>query len=162
MDLEQVVIKSVESQLVASSLGIIPNDREDAPSVIIPLFEKTYQYLINQGVSNFGNAMCIYHDLELRNHQNIPIETIFPIFDKIPGTENVWIYELPKVNQMACLVYRGAIDNILEIVEADQTLTKWIEQNNYKIIGSSREIYLEYDENKNPCAIELQYPVRKL
>ncbi len=106
--------------------------------------------------------MCIYHDLESRNHQNIPIETIFPIFEKIAGTEQIWIYELPKVNQMASLIYRGNTDNLLEIIEADQNLTKWIEQNNYQIIGSNREIYLEYDENKNPCIIELQYPVTKI
>ncbi|MDJ0899832.1 MAG: hypothetical protein QNJ55_13585 [Xenococcus sp. MO_188.B8] len=46
-DSEEVVVKSVESQLVAASLGIIPNDREGAPSVIVKLFQKTSEYLTN-------------------------------------------------------------------------------------------------------------------
>jgi len=35
-------------------------------------------------------------------------------------------------------------------------------KNNYQIIGSVREVYVEYDENNNPSAVELQYPVEKL
>lgn len=161
-NLESVVVKSVESQLVAASLGIIPNDREGAPQIIGFLLNKTYQYLLAQGASNFGNAICIYHDIEARNHQSIPVETIIPVSDKVTGTENIWIYEVPKVEMMASLVYRGNVSNVLDIVEADAILTKWIEQNNYQIIGSNREVYLEYDEQRNPSAIELQYPVNKL
>ncbi|MGK7893591.1 MAG: hypothetical protein AB4372_08195 [Xenococcus sp. (in: cyanobacteria)] len=161
-DSEQVVVKSVEAQLVAASLGVIPNDREGGAPIIGTLFTKTSEYLLAQGVQSFGNAMCIYHDIEPRNHKSIPIETIIPIFEPVAETESIWIYELPTVNNMASLVYRGSIDNVLEIVEADKTLTKWIEKNNYQIIGSNREVYLEYDENRKPSAIELQYPVKKL
>ena len=159
---EQVVIKSVEPQLVAASLGIIPNDREDAPPVIKTLFQKTSEYLLAQGVKNFGNPMCIYHDIEARDHHSIPIETIVPIFEKISATQEIWIYELPKVEQMASLVYRGSIKNVLGLLEADKTLSKWIEQNDYQIIGSGREIYLEYDKDRKPSVIELQYPVEKV
>ena len=161
-DSEQVVIKSVEAQLVAASLGVIPNDREGAPPVIGALLNNTYQYLLSQEAKNLGNVILIYHDIESRNHQSIPIEAIIPISNKIAATEKIWIYELPKVDQIASLVYRGSIENILEIVEADKTLTQWIEQNNYQIIGSNREVYLEYDKNRNPIAIELQYPIEKV
>jgi len=160
-DFEKVVVKTVESQLVAASLGIIPNDREEAPLIIGTLFNKTTKYLLAQGVTNFGNAICIYHDIESRDHKSLPIETIIPIYDEISGTENIWVYELPKVDQMASLVYRGSVDNILAVVEADKTLTKWIEQNSYQIIGSNREVYLEYDKDQKPSVIELQYPVKK-
>ena len=108
----KIILKSVKSQLVAASLGIIPNDRESAPSVIVPLFEKTYEYLINQGVNNFGKAICIYHDLESRNHQNIPVETIIPIFEKIPVVENIWIYNLPKVDQMLSIIHRDSLSSL--------------------------------------------------
>ncbi len=158
-DSEQVVLKSVEPQLVAASLGIIPNDREGAPSVIVPLFQKTSEYLINQGVTNLGNAICIYHDIEARNHQSIPIETIIPIFDNISATQEIWIYELPKVDQMASLVHRGSLDTL---EEAYDQLSEWIKKNNYQIIGSVREVYVEYDDNRNPVATELQYPVKKI
>ncbi len=161
-DSEQVVIKSVEPQLVAASLGIIPNDREGAPPVIGVLLNKTYEYLFAQGGKNFGDVILIYHDIESRNHESIPIEAIIPISDKISATETIWMYELPKVKQMASLVYRGSIDNVSEIVEADKTLTKWIKHNNYQIIGSNREVYLKYDENRKPSAVELQYPVKKI
>ena len=156
---EQVVIKSVESQLVAASLGVIPNDREGAPSVIVPLFQKTSEYLISQGATNLGNAICIYHDIESRNHQSIPIETIIPIFEQIPATQEIWIYELPKVDYMASLVHRGPLDTL---EEAYDKLSSWIKKNNYQIIGSVREVYVEYDENNNPSAVELQYPVKKI
>ena len=158
-DSEQVVVKSVESQLVAASLGIIPNDREGAPSVIVPLFQKTGEYIINQGITNTGNAICIYHDIEARNHQSIPIEAIIPIFNQIPSTPEIWIYELPKVDNMASLVHRGPLSTL---EEAYDELSAWITKNNYQIIGSVREVYVEYDENRNPVATELQYPVKKV
>ena len=166
-DSEKVVLKSVEPQLVAASLGIIPNatEVEKIAPIIAKVFNIAYQHTQNNGLEKIGNLICIYHDIKLRDSDinlrdiSIPIEGAVPIFETIPNSEQVWVYELPKVESMASIVHKGSLGTIQQSYDA---LFEWADRNNYQIMGSIREIYLEYDENRNPSATEVQFPVRKL
>ncbi len=60
---------------------------------------------------------------------------------------------------MASLVHRGSLATLEESYEA---LFSWIEKNNYQIIGSVREVFLEYGENFNPLVTEVQVPINKI
>ena len=160
-DAEQVVLKSVEPQLVASGLDIMPTDidPEIAGSILEPLFNRTVQYAISQDAQPSGSLISIYYDLKTRNHINIPVEAIVPIPKEIPENDLTQVYELPKVENMASIVHRGSFATIAESYEK---LDNWIKKNNYQIIGGVREVYVNFDQGGDDSITELQYPVEKI
>ncbi len=160
-DSEQVVLKTVESQLVASGLDIMPTDidPEIAGSILEPIFNKTVQYAISQDAQPSGSLISIYYDLRTRNHINIPVEAIVPISKKIPENDLIQVYELPTVEKMASIVHRGSFATIAKSYEK---LDNWIKKNNYQIIGGVREVYINFDQGGDKSITELQYPVEKI
>ena len=160
-DSEKVVLKSVEPQLVASGLDIMPTDidPEIAGSILEPLFGRTVQYAISQEAQPSGSLICIYYDLKTRNHINLPVEAIVPIPKKIPENDFIKVYELPKVEKMASIVHRGSFATIAQSYEK---LDNWINKNRYQIIGGVREVYINFDQGGENSITELQYPVEKI
>ena len=154
----EVILKSVESQLVAATLGVIPNYQECEP-IFDRLFDRTYNYVCSQGLKKVGSGIAIYHETKLRD-RNIPVEVAAPIFQKIPGNEKVWVYELPGVETMACAVHQGSFSNL---GQAYNVLLEWVEKNGYQIVGSTREIYLQYERggDRSQYVTEIQIPVEK-
>ena len=157
---EKVVLKSVKSQLVAANLGITldASSVEISTPIIQNLFNEARSYVFSFGVE-VGNGMVLYHDMELRNFRSVIIEVIIVIKEKIPENGKIWVYELPGVENMATAVHRGSLATLGETYELIQ---EWIEKNNYQIIGPVREVYLEFDQNVQPSATEVQFPVRKV
>lgn len=160
-DTEKVILKSVEAQLVASMLDIMPTDIDPqiAGSILESIFTQTVQYAINQEAEPCGSLICIYYDLKVRNHINLPVEAIVPIPKKIPETDSINVYKLPKVEQMASITHHGSFATI---AQSYNKLDNWVQNNRYKIIGGIREVYVHYDEGGENSITELQYPVEKI
>ncbi len=160
-DSEKVTLKSVETQLVASMLDIMPTDIDPqvAGSILESIFTKTVQYAINQKANPCGSLTCIYYDLKVRKHINLPVEAIVPIPRKIPETDFINVYQLPKVEQMASIIHYGSFVNI---AHSYNKLDNYIQKNRYQIIGGIREVYIHYDEGGDKSITELQYPVAKI
>ena len=154
----EVILKSVESQLVAATLGVIPN-YQDCEPIFDRLFDRTYSYAFSQGLKKVGSGIAIYHETKLRD-QNIPVEVAAPIFQKISSNEQTWVYELPAVESMACVVHQGSFSSL---GQAYNTLLEWVEKNGYQIVGSTREIYLQYERggDSSQYVTEIQIPVGK-
>ena len=158
-----VIIKPVESQLFAATLGIIPNF-EDCVSTIEKLFDRVYGYVFGRGIKEVGSGINIYHETKLRD-KDIPIEVVVPIPQTIsnndPCANSIWIYELPGVEKMACVVHHGSFDSL---GEAYCTLLSWIEKHQYQIAGSTREVYLQYERDGDPnqYVTEVQIPIEKI
>ena len=154
----EVILKSVESQLVAATLGVIPN-YQDCEPIFDRLFDRTYDYIGGQGLKKVGCGIAIYHETKLRD-RNIPIEVAAPIFQKIPSNEYIWVYELPAVETMACVIHQGSFSSL---GQAYNKLLEWVEQNSYQIVGSTRELYLQYERGGDPSqyVTEIQIPVEK-
>ena len=155
----EVIVKSVEAQLVAATLGVIPNYQECAP-IFDRLFDRTYSYAFSQGLKKVGSGIAIYHETKLRD-RNIPVEVAAPIFQKIPSNEQVWVYELPGMETMACVIHQGSFSSL---GQAYNTLLEWVDKNGYQIVGSTREIYLQYerDGDESQYVTEIQIPVEKI
>ena len=156
-DSEQVVLKPVAAQWVAATLGVIPNYADSAP-ILERLFAQAFGYAQANNVEIIGSPICIYHDNTIRE-SSIPVEAIIPIANEIAGNEQVWIYQLPKVKNVASIVHKGSFATI---VPAYETLTKWMEKNNYEINGSLREIYIVNDQGGENSVTEIQYPVEQV
>lgn len=155
----EVLLKPVEAQLVAATVGIIPN-YQDCGSVFEHLFDRVYNYAYRHGLKKLGSGISIYHDTKLRD-QDIPVEAATPIFELIPNNDQVWIYQLPAVETMACVIHQGSFASLGQAYNA---LLGWIEKNSYQIVGSTREIYLQYERDGNPnqYLTEVQVPVEKV
>jgi len=155
----EVVLKPIESQLVAATVGVIPN-YQSCGSTFDRLFDEAYAHASRHNLKRFGSGISIYHDTKLRD-RDIPVEAVVPIYEKIPGNEKVWVYELPGVEDMACAVHHGSFANL---GQAYNTLLEWVEKNGYRIIGSTREVYLQYERggDESQYVTEVQVPVEKV
>lgn len=153
-----VIMKSVESQLVAAATGVIPNYEDCAP-IFDRLFDQAYDHVARQGVKRVGAGIAVYHDTKLRD-RDIPVEAAASIYEPIPGSDSVWVYELPSVETMACAVHHGSFATLGQAYGA---LLEWIEKNGYQVVGATREIYLQYERGGDPSqyVTEVQIPVEK-
>lgn len=155
----EVILKPVESQLVAVTVGVIPNYQDCGP-IFDRLFTEAYSYASRHNLKQLGNGISIYHDTKLRDCE-IPVEAAVAIYEKIPSNEKVWVYELPGVEEMACTVHRGSFTSL---GLAYKSLLEWVEKNGYRIIGSIREVYLQFERggDESHYVTEVQVPVEKI
>ena len=106
-----------------------------------------------------GCGIAVYHTAEGQEN-DIEVEAVAPIYEPLRGSQRVQVYELPAVEQMACVVHHGPFATI---GQAYQAVVSWIENNGYHIAGPCREIYLRYErggDQKN-YVTEVQFPVSK-
>jgi effector-binding domain-containing protein len=149
-----VVIKKVDPVLVAGVRDVIPTYPEQAL-----LWHKLEGYLKQQGAVPNGPCFTVYYSDE----PEIDAEVCEPLSAPIPAAGPVLVHQLPAVDKMASLVYRGPFTTL---VEAYNALIKWIETNGYQISGPGRELYLEIpkkpgDQNDPDTLTEIQFPVVK-
>lgn len=78
----------------------------------------------------------------------------------LKGSNRVQVYELPAIEQAASVVHHGPFATL---ENAYQAVMKWIDANNYEIVGPSREINLQYERggDQNQYVTEIQVPVKK-
>ncbi|MDJ0570671.1 MAG: MerR family transcriptional regulator [Pleurocapsa sp. MO_192.B19] len=154
----EVILKPIKSQLVAATLGIIPNF-DDCGPILESLFDQVYTYAFGNGLKEVGCGINIYHETTLRD-KDIPVEAVVPIPHKIPTSDRIWIYKLPEVETVACVVHHGSFASL---GNAYCTLLEWVGKHGYQISGSTREVYLQYERNGDPSqyVTEVQIPVEK-
>lgn len=149
-----MVLKSVESIQVASIRDQLPN----YPGVG-QLFEELLQYLQHQGVKPGRYCTAIWHDPEYKP-ENVDGEAVMAIEGIVSGNDRVQVKELPGWNTMACLIHHGSYSTLNQAYEA---ILRWIENNDYEIVGSNREFYIKggHEQDNESHVTELQFPVAK-
>ena len=149
-----VIIKNVESQLVASIRATLPDFQH-----IGQLYEELYAYLQRYGAG--GLAAAIWHD-EGYKASDVDGEAVIYLKNRVPENERVKVYELPAA-QMASVVHHGPYNAFSKAYDA---VLKWIEANGYKVIGPNREVYLHVAnpvQQDDPSYVtEIQFPVTKV
>ena len=152
---QDVVIKKVDAQKVASVRGVVPTYAD-----ISILFNELYPYLMEKNAQFAGPPIAVYHDMEYME-KDVDIEVAAPIANSIPATDRIKVGELAAVEQMACMIHRGSYETIGESYKA---LMAWAEANGYQMAGPDREVYLKTShETSDPSEFitELQLPVTK-
>lgn len=72
---------------------------------------------------------------------------------------SVTVRNLPA-ERMASVVYKGSFDAFDVVGQLHADIGGWAEGSGYKIVGASREIYLQPPEDyRQDGVMELQYPV---
>jgi len=151
----QVVIKKIEPHLIASVRAILP-----AYGEIGGLYQELMQYVYGHGGRPAGPSIYICHDAEFKE-TNPDIEAGIPIAAPIPEGGRVKVYELPGMDQAACITYKGPYEKLHDVYAFAM---RWMESNGYRCTGSDREHYLTGPhETTDPAeyVTELQFPVEK-
>ena len=149
----QVVIKKIEPQLIASIRAVIPTYGD-----VGSLYQELMQQVFGSGGRPAGPTIYIGHDPEFKE-ANPDVEAGIPIAAPIPAGGRVKVYELPGIDQAACIVYKGPYENISR---AYSFVMSWVEGNGYRITGPDREHYITGPaETQNPAeyVTEIQFPV---
>lgn len=150
-----VMIKTIEPQLVASIRQIVPN-----VDALAPFFGEIEEYVKAEGCTLAGPGMIIYNNDEYPDDE-FDGEAAYPITNKLPGTERIRIYEIPQI-EVAYMVYTGTYE---EVGEAHQMLGAWVAEQGYHLAGANRVVFLHCGEDaggvEGKTVIEIQYTVKK-
>jgi len=151
----EVLLKSVTPLTVASVRRIIPSYWDEAP-LWIDLFNQLQQ----ENLSPCGACISVYHACE----PEIDAEVCAPIHVQSGEETNLHIHTLPAAETMAYTIHCGPFSGLAGAYAA---LLKWIDANDYHIIGPDREVYLQLPQdgqfyNDQNAVTEMQAPVRKI
>jgi len=155
-----VKLVEVKSQLV---LGI----REPGSyNKIREIIAKLAQYAAARGIEITGDPIFISHEAaKLPDRQgNADLEIAVPIGEKISGDEEsmetgIICYALPG-GKFAKILHKGPYENSQETYKA---LFSWIKENGYRIVGPTREVYLNDPKDTSPPELltEIYAPVEE-
>lgn len=151
----KIVIKEVEAIQAASLRDIIPEYSAQGH-----LWQEINEHLQKNKVKITGPCFVIYHDPGFKE-SDVDIQICETVSQNFLETERVKRVEIPAQKEMACIIHKGPYENISR---AYHSLLKWIEGNNYDVVGQNRELYLEGEWSTNSpdeYITEIQIPVRK-
>ncbi|MEU4271478.1 MerR family transcriptional regulator [Streptomyces sp. NPDC026092] len=158
MPTQDVVIKRIPpvrlGELSGVAAGFGPG--EIGP-VIQPLYEELCARLVAAGVTGFGPGIAYYEDAG-RGDGSIVVHAGMTLPAGTEAVAGVDVVDLPGLDEAATVVHRGSMEDILPTV---QTLATWIGAHGYRSTGYSRELYLEYAEDRAKWVTELQEPVTR-
>lgn len=157
-----VILKHVEPQLVAEVRTILHRHGD-----VGMLFKEVYDGIgvhvpdaLGPSPGQGGQTAVLWYDMEYRE-SDFDGAAVFFLRCPVPNNGRMRVHELPE-SMMACTIHHGSYDTI---GEAHEAVVRWIEDNNYRIAGADREVYLY---NKPPIrrddpsyVTEIQYPVEK-
>lgn len=149
-----IVVKSVESFRVASLRDIISDYGDQGR-----LWEELVSHIENHGARMLAGCFASYYG-EIEG-KGVDAEVFEPIDRDIPGAERIKVHFMPAVSQMASIIHVGPYEGISL---AYASVTKWIEDNSFRITGNEREIYLKGEWNSQDTSeyiTEIQFPVNK-
>lgn len=160
-----VVLKQIAPQRVAGIREVIPDIYQ-----IQSLFARLQGAMgmqvtgldVNHAPLTTPLAMpsAIYYDADYHEH-DIDVEAALPVTRILAVNSRVVLHELPAVESMACAVHQSGLDGL---ADAGRALLTWVEENGYRVIGPSREVYLQSlpgGEPVGPAVAEVQLPVQK-
>lgn len=156
MPAHDVVIKSIPAVRVAELTGIAADfEPTSIGPVIGPLYDDLVCRLQRAGVNIVGPAIAYYEE-RAAGDGSVIVHAAMPVAADPAAGQDFTIVDLPAVAQAATLVHRGNMDDVLEPWQA---LLRWIDSNGYRPTGSTREVTLEYSEDRDKFVTELQEPI---
>ncbi|GCE13563.1 MerR family transcriptional regulator [Tengunoibacter tsumagoiensis] len=155
----EVTIKKVKTQIVAVSRKLVTQSSQKKQFA-----DETLAFLRQHGVKLAGSYLFIDHESSYSDQEAVLVEIAIPVQSSSVGNiversgGRITIRELPAVNTMATLLYRG---NPYTLMDAYQSLGRWLQENDYIIMGQSRKVCLHHEGELSSYVTELQFPVEK-
>ncbi len=122
-----------------------------------------WRFAAGSGAHIVGRPTFICHEkpkeaMKANEQSNADVEVVVPVAKKVTGTDRVTCYELPG-GQMVRIIHKGPYDTC---ASSYKTLFEWIAANHKKVVGPTREVYLN-DPMKVPSEellTEIYAPVK--
>jgi effector-binding domain-containing protein len=136
--MDEVEVVEVPSQLV------IGMRKKGAYAEIANMIPAIFEYAVSKGVELTGPPMFVCHEtdkeacVEADKNACADIEIAVPVASKGEETEEIKFYELPG-GKMAKVVHKGPYQ---ECEPSYNKLFAWAKENGKKIIGPTREVYM--------------------
>ena len=164
--MNEIIIKSVEPILIASTRKVF--DKGGFDQNLDQMWSTVNNYINEKGVKRTIPCLMLYHsgwwDMKEWNifydEQTLDVEVVEPVTKVFAGNGEVQVYDLPKIEKMACIVHNGPFSTIGKTFD---TLFEWLKQNKYVADGPIREIYHKGDwltDDPNEYITELQIPIK--
>jgi len=120
-------------------------------------FSTLVQGLGRTGITPIGTPMILYHHV-IDQESEGDVEIAIPIENAFVDDGDVRGREL-EGGTMATVLHRG---RYTEIAPAYHSLTQWVSENGYEIVGPTREIYLNDPQRvaQTELMTRLEFPVR--
>lgn len=158
--MNEITIKRVEPIMIVSTRKVIEKGDFGAEA---KMWETVNEFIKANKVQQTIPCVALYHNgtWDWEATENWDVEVAEPITKAVAENDVVSVRELPIIERMACIVHRGSLRNIGDTYKA---IASWIEQNNYSVNGSVREIYHVGEwatSNEEEYVTELQFPLAK-
>ena len=111
---------------------------------------RVYQYVMAHHVPIRGRPTFICHEtpkqaMKANEESNADVEVAIPVAQRVEGADEIACYTLPG-GQMARIVHKGPYE---DCARTYKQLFAWIAEHRKKIVGPTREVYLN-DPRKIP------------
>lgn len=124
------------------------------------LWKELLDFLDCNNIKQLSGCFTIYHD-SIYKENSIDVEIVKPVAHRFDSTTRIKYKKIPGVYEMACLIHKGEHESAINSYTA---ILNWIQENNYIICGSIREIYHEDDlttDIPEDYITEIQIPITK-
>jgi len=154
MPRHEVVLKNVSPHHVLGVRGVIP-----AYEQVEHLFATLDRYLRQQRwhLETGTPRYAIYYE-SAGDELDIEAEVAVPLATARTARAPAVVHELPGVAEMACLAHTGGRESLGDAYVA---LLGWIEENSFRVMGPTREVYLREPETGVASVIDVQFPVER-
>ena len=155
--MDEVTVAQVEPKLV---IGMLKHGRYQEIATMIP---ELFEFAVEKGIEMIDTPIFICHEMSVEEvmkaeeEGNATVEVAIPVLEKGEDTDSVRFYELPG-GKMAKIIHKGPYE---EVGPSYEKLFTWIEQNGKKVIGFTREVYLNDPREVPPEEIltEIYVPI---
>lgn len=127
-----------------------------------PMIAMVCEYVETCGVQIQGRPTFICHEtpreaMKANDEASADVEVVIPVAKPIKGKDDITCYELPG-GQMAKILHKGPYE---KCALAYKKLFEWIAENHKKVVGPTREVYLNDPRQVSPEEIltEIYAPI---
>lgn len=155
--MHEIHVCQVEPQLVVGMR------KHGTYAEIGPMIVTVWRFAAGSGAQIIGRPTFICHEtpkeaMKANEQSNADVEVVVPVARKVTGTDRVTCYELPG-GQMAKIVHKGPYE---ASAPTYKKLFAWIAENHKKVVGPTREVYLNDPRKVSPDELltEIYAPVK--
>ena len=135
--MSEVCVTEVKSQVVVGMWN------RGVYAEIGPMISKVCEYAEASGAGIQGRPTFVCHEtpkeaMKANEQGTADVEVVIPVAKAVKGKDDITCYELPG-GQMAKIVHKGPYE---QCAAAYKKLFEWIAENHKKVVGPTREVYM--------------------
>jgi DNA-binding transcriptional MerR regulator len=159
----EVTLKPVEKHTIAAIREVVPAIGQ-MPERCSEMFDTIAQWMNASGLP-FGPSLTIYHN-ESYTREDIDTECAFILPDAMAAkaaepAERIEVRQMEAIPLVAfTIVTDGFYKKVDGLKPAYDAIAQWIEENSYRLVGNTRELFYGSVDNGDLTA-EIQFPVEK-